>query len=114
MSCNSHMQVVTEEVVGWVGDAFLKWLWSNQANPERCQQVAITPIEDDPMDFAEFPADPALAGFDRSDRKFVAVAVGSGREPAILNATNSDWWDCRGTLGANGIRLEFLCPGLFG
>lgn len=96
-----------------LGDAFLKWLWSNQANPHHCVQVEITPKEIDPEDFEEFPADPCLAGFDRADRKFVAVALASGKTPTILDATDSDWWNFRIPLQANGLQIEFLCPALF-
>ncbi|MEI7645114.1 MAG: hypothetical protein WCJ55_12635, partial [Chloroflexales bacterium] len=56
-----------------LGDAFFKWLWDNQANDQVCEQVSITPTADG-RDFAEFPDDPALASFDPSDRKFVAVS----------------------------------------
>ncbi|MDQ2694925.1 MAG: hypothetical protein M3Z21_06015, partial [Pseudomonadota bacterium] len=27
-----------------VGDMFFKWIWDNQANPRRCERVAITPV----------------------------------------------------------------------
>lgn len=68
-----------------LGDAFFKWLWSNQANPHHCVQVPITPHAG--RGFAEFPPDAALEGFDASDRKFVAVALGSGRRAPVLNAS---------------------------
>lgn len=96
-----------------LGDSFLKWLWNNQANPMHCEQVEITSKETDPDDFEEFPIDPDLADFDRSDRKFVAVALASGKTPVILNATDSDWWNFRAPLKMNGIQVEFLCPALF-
>jgi len=96
-----------------LGDAFLKWLWSNQANPRHCEQVPITPKDNDPQDFREFPNDPNLSRFDRSDRKFAAVALASGRQPEILNATDSDWWHFREHLEANGLQIVFMCPGLF-
>jgi len=92
------------------GDAFFKWLWDNQGNPKHCAQVAITPIGPSDTDFAEFPNDPELAKFDPSDRKFVAVAVASGKSPEVLNATDTDWWDHRMALMRNGIRVRFLCP----
>lgn len=96
-----------------LGDAFFKWLWNNQANPRHCEQVAITPKANDVLDFEEFPNDPGLAGFDRADRKFVAVALASGKRPTVLNATDSDWWDFRRSLETHGLQIEFLCPGLF-
>lgn len=94
------------------GDRFFKWLWANQANPSHCRQIAIVPRGGDEADFEEFPDDPALERFDRQDRKFVAVALASGRGPGIRNASDTDWWDFRGPLARHGVHVEFLCPDL--
>ena len=91
-----------------VGDAFFKWLWDNQANPKHCQKVRITP--DPNREFAEFPDDPDLSGFDRKDRKFVAVALASGLDPEVLNATDKGWYYYSAALKRNGVRVRFLCP----
>ncbi len=96
-----------------VGDGFLKWALTCQANPQCCELVHITLKtggEDDNNDFEEFPDDPALAQFDRSDRKFVAVALAHPESPPILNATDTDWWEHQEALTKNGIRIDFLCP----
>jgi hypothetical protein len=74
--------------------------------------LEITPCKDDADDFEEFPTDPHLIGFDRSDRKFVAVTVASRLHPAILNATDTDWWCFRKTLERHGVPIVFLCPEL--
>ena len=79
-------------------------------NPDRCESVEITPRNDLEDDFHEFPDDPALANFDRSDRKYVAVARASQQSPVILNATDSDWWHHRETFEKHGVVIEFLCP----
>ncbi|MGD8453692.1 MAG: hypothetical protein PVJ57_17910 [Phycisphaerae bacterium] len=92
------------------GDFFFKWVWQNQAVPQRCERVTITPRQDDPSDFEEFPRDPRLAGFDRADRKFVALAIASSLEPTVLNAVDSDWWDFGAALAENGARVRNLCP----
>lgn len=93
-----------------VGDAFLKWVLTNRANPDRCEYVSITPIED-ATNFLEFPVDTALASFDRSDRKFVAVALSHAEPPIpILNAVDGGWWKHRDALKANNIEVHFLCP----
>jgi len=92
------------------GDFFMKWVWTIQAHPDHCRQVPVTPRTDDPTNFAEFPNDTDLARFDRSDRKFVAVALASGSTPYILNAVDSDWAEYYPALKRNGIRLKFLCP----
>lgn len=90
------------------GDAFLKWVLTNQANEQRCQRVHITP-RDRADDFEEFPTDPALAGFDRADRKFAAVAICCPLNPPVANATDTDWWDFREPLQVHGVTVEFLC-----
>ena len=93
-----------------VGDLFMKWVWENQAVIERCEKVPLTPIPGRPEEFAEFPADPELNAFDRSDRKYVAVALGSRNHPTVLNAVDTDWWEHRKALKRNGVRVSFLCP----
>jgi hypothetical protein len=94
------------------GDAFVKWLWDNQANQDCCESVAITPVDDGRI-FDEFPNDPELTAFDRSDRKFVAVARNSQYQAKIINATDSDWWEVRIHFAKHQIDIEFLCPELF-
>ena len=93
-----------------LGDAFMRWVWENQAVVERCERVILTPSGPGEADFAEFPADPALATFDPNDRKYVAVALASERNPNILNAVDPDWWQYKDVLARNGVRLQFLCP----
>jgi hypothetical protein len=95
-----------------LGDAFLKWVWNVQAT-DRVMKAKVTPRGRDDDDFAEFPDDAALRSFDRSDRKFVAVALSSRRDPEVLNAVDSDWWNCREALQKHGIKLVFLCPEQF-
>lgn len=92
------------------GDFFMKWVWTVQAFPNHCRQISITPHDDDPTSFVEFPSDPELADFDLSDRKFVAVALASDSAPDLLNAVDSDWAEYYPALARHGIRLTFLCP----
>lgn len=92
------------------GDYFMKWVYSIQADESRCEQVNITPMPSDPSNFSEFPRDPALARFDRKDRKFVAVALSSRNKPTILNAVDSDWAQFNATLASHGVKIKFLCP----
>ena len=94
-----------------VGDAFLKWVETNWANPDRCDLVEITPIVGGKINFAEFPSDPALANFDDDDRKFVAVARAHPGQPPILQAVDSKWRNFLGALTQNGVTVEYLCPG---
>lgn len=93
-----------------VGDRFAQWLWSVQADTVFARKVRITP--NDEREFAEFPDDPDLETFDRSDRKFVAVAIASATCPPILNATDTDWSDHRDVLARYHVSVTFLCPEL--
>ena len=92
------------------GDAFFKWLWDNQANPGHCRKVTVHLHAG--RGFEEFPDDPILASFDNKDRKFVAVALASGTDPEILNASDTDWWHHRQGLQQQGVNVVFLCPEL--
>ncbi len=91
------------------GSSFLKWVLTNYANPQRCKQVAITPSLTIANSFDEFPNDPALSGFDPSDRKFVAVALAHAGCPPILQAVDRKWWNLRDDLERNGVSVEFIC-----
>lgn len=93
------------------GEKFVKWAWDNQSCPEFVRQIAITPRTDYGWRlFEEFPDREDLSTFDKSDQKFVAVALASGENPAILNAVDSDWWNHLTALTAAGVTVEFLCP----
>lgn len=92
-----------------VGDAFLRTVLTRHADPTWCTLVPITP--DPERGFEEFPADPDLAAFDPSDRKFVAVARAGPQPATVLDAVDSDWWEHRHALEGNGVTVEFLCPG---
>jgi len=91
------------------GDVFFKWVLTNLSNPKKCTQVALTPLDSDQADFEEFPADLRQVGFDRSDRKFVAVAAAHGGTSRILQAFDSKWWGWRKDLKAAGVQVVFLC-----
>jgi hypothetical protein len=73
-----YMQNLRRSGEPGVGDAFLRWVLTNKDNPQRCDLVTITPVEND---FREFPADAALSDFDPSDRKFIAVALAHPQKP---------------------------------
>jgi hypothetical protein len=92
-----------------VGDAFVKWVHDNQGNPEHCVKDSITAIVDAPEDFEEFPRVPGLAAFDRSDRKFVAVARAHRPGAPILQATDTKWWGWAEVLRREGVEVIFLC-----
>ncbi len=90
-----------------VGDRFMKWVNDHRYNPEYCDRVAIKKNGDS---FDEFPTHDNLNDFDRSDRKFVAVANAHADRPPILQATDSKWWGWKDALIEAGITVQFLCP----
>lgn len=75
--------------------------------------VAIHPKSSDVADFEKITDDSSLDGFDRSDRKYVAVALACHPIPPILNFVDSNWWEFRGPVEDHGRQVEFLCPGQF-
>jgi hypothetical protein len=93
-----------------VGHVFIKWVHNNRHNPEKRDEVHISPNPHDLGSFIEFPDDPDLAAFDPGDRMFVAAARAHPDSPPILNAVDTDWWLFRAALARNGVRVEFLCP----
>lgn len=92
-----------------VGDAFLKWVLTNYANPQRCEIVSITPKNSDQTDFVEFPSDLAIEDFDKDDRKFVAVALAHPEKPPIKQAVDVQWWQLKEQFCKVGITIDFLC-----
>jgi hypothetical protein len=90
------------------GDAFVKWLLRNIANPRRCTQVALVAHAE--RDFESFPEDARLASFDPPDRKFVAVSAAHADKPPIAQAADSKWLGWAAALRDHGIEVEFLCP----
>ncbi len=90
------------------GDAFVKWLLRNNFNAARCDLVPLR--ESAQRGFESFPDDERLSHFDRSDRKFVAVAVAHPEHPPIYQATDSKWLGWAPALRDHGVVVEFLCP----
>jgi hypothetical protein len=91
-----------------VGDAFLLWVLQNWMNPIICELHALEISAETPDEFAAFPDAPDLAHFDRSDRKFIALAVVSNTP--IYTAVDSDFWDHQEALAKHQIQIEFVCP----
>ena len=87
-----------------VGDQFFIHVINNQYDKKRVQRVAVTPVDDERRGFEELPENT----FDRSDRKFLAVAVSAGA--VVLNATDSDWGEQKELTDALGVKVEQLCP----
>lgn len=87
-----------------VGDRFYQMILNSA--PSRVERVDL-PKDEATGEYSDFPNDPALAGFDPSDRKFAAAAKRSGA--AVANAIDADWTRYNQALRANGITVHFVC-----
>lgn len=87
-----------------VGDRFYQMILNSA--PARVERVEL-PTNPLTGDYLDFPGDPALAHFDRSDRKFAAAARRCGLPVAI--AVERGWLNHKPALGKNGITVEFVC-----
>ena len=87
-----------------VGDMFFKHVFNYRYQCEHVRRVAVTPAEDDRRGFEVLPENT----FDRSDRKFLAVAVVAGA--VVLNATDSDWGEQEALMDELGVEVSQLCP----
>ena len=87
-----------------VGDAFFKHVFDCQSQEDRVRRVVITPSEDDRRDFGELPENT----FDRSDRKFLAVAVVA--KAVVLNVTDRNWDVHEAVMNRLGVKVSQLCP----
>jgi len=90
-----------------VGDRFMLWVHDNRWKFADEDRVV---INQDGVSYREFPDHDGLSNFDRSDRKFVAVANAHPEKPPILQATDSKWWGWKEPLEEVGITVTFLCP----
>jgi predicted nucleic acid-binding protein len=90
-----------------LGYEFWKWLINTKGNRAHYETVELTFHPDKGYD--QFPDHHGLKEFDRSDRKFVAVAAAHPRKPEIIQAGDSKWWGWRYALGECGVRLNLPC-----
>lgn len=89
-----------------VGDEFFIWAHNNQY--ATCRRVRLTPHDD--RVYQEFPDAPGLAKFDRSDRKWIATALGCDPTATIYNAVDSDYAEATQALADAAIPVTELCP----
>jgi hypothetical protein len=86
-----------------VGDAFFKFIHDHMHGDQHVKRVDVTPVSDATRGFMEIPHN----NLDKSDRKFLAVAVVAKAE--IVNATDSDWQEHSTLLHFLKIRILQLC-----
>ena len=87
-----------------VGNEFFIHLFNHQYSNDRVRRIAITKSTDITRSFDELPENT----LDRSDRKFLAVAVAANA--VLLNATDSDWGEQEALIETLGVKVDQLCP----
>ena len=87
-----------------VGDVFFKYVFDNQYTNERVRLFAIEEVDDPERGFRELPQNT----LDRSDRKFLAVAIVANA--IIINATDSDWFEEQDLIDSLSVEVRQLCP----
>ena len=87
-----------------VGDAFLKYLFDHQYHSARIRRVTVTRSANPRRGFEELPEN----GLDRSDRKFLAVAIVA--KAVVLNAMERDWNEQKALLNHLWVQVRQLCP----
>lgn len=92
------------------GNAFFKWLLTNEWNPQKVTHVVITVKADDNSKFNELPDPPDGVRYDPSDRKFLAVSAAHPEHPPVLQALDSKWWGWKDALEKTGVVIHFVCP----
>ena len=75
------------------------------SHPDRIVRVSLPQRNDG--EFEDVPQQLIEQGFDRNDRKFVALAVRGGA--SIANATDSDWLTFTVALNQSHVTVENIC-----
>ena len=86
-----------------VGDRFYQEVLSSA--PARIERIDLPARRDG--EYVDLPQPLIDANFDRSDRKFAALA--NREQVPVINAIDSDWLDHRILLENNGIKTKFVC-----
>jgi hypothetical protein len=87
-----------------VGDRFFQEILNSA--PSRVERIELL-RNPDTGEYLDFPDDPALAEFDRSDRKFAAAGRKAGAP--VANAVDRGWFEHIAALTAANISVQFVC-----
>lgn len=86
-----------------VGDRFYQVVLNSA--PSLVERFNLSRLPDG--EYSDMPTSLVAAGFDPSDRKFVALA--HSQNAPVVNATDSDWIEHADLLAAEDIRVRNLC-----
>ena len=103
---SSYRQRLSAKGMPGTGDAFLRHLSYHQYNESKVKLIHIA--KNQLKEYEIFPDDPSLGGFDRDDRKFVALALSA--DAVIINAVDSDYSEYKSGLDNAGVKVDEICP----
>lgn len=96
---------------GGLAGQFLMYLINHRHDSTRFYRVKLRKNVDG--QYEDYPHDEALLEFDRSDRKWVAMAIrfkeDTQKDAPIVNAADRDWRLFQSQLENWDVQLEFLC-----
>lgn len=87
---------------------FLQWIYTHLSSSNNIDNTIILHLEK-PYIFKEYPDHPDLKGFDKDDRKFIALANAHPKHPTIIEGSDHEWWGIKDALGEVGLSVRFLC-----
>ena len=89
---------------------FLIYVRSNSGYKERVHQIHLRKVNGE---YADWPQDQTLTGFDPSDKKWVALALAfrqqTGQDAPVAYAIERGWDKYGEALNQHGVVLEHLC-----
>lgn len=88
-----------------VATVFLRTVFGHKPKFGVDNSTEITPDGDS---FCEYPSDARLTDFDRSDKKFIALANAHASHPQIVEGADSKWWGIKNVLAEYGISVYFV------
>lgn len=87
-----------------VGDVFFKYLHDHMYVSDKIMLVHVSQLEDEQRGFLELPVN----RFDKSDRKFLAVALVG--KATVVNALDTDWHEQAAFINFLSVPVKQLCP----
>lgn len=84
------------------------WRWFNTYIGQIPFENMVKLDKDSEGNYVMFPLEARTKEFDRSDRKFVALARMHSEHPAIVEASDGKWFGFKETFEEYGVHIEFL------
>lgn len=87
---------------------FIQWILTTQLDRMWCEGDIVPIAKQGEFDYFDFPIDDRLSGFDKSDRKFVALSRAHPEHPIVMQASDSKWEEYRAVFAEYGVVIEYV------